>query len=254
MSLIWKHPVVAGASVIISGAVILGVLLPTLFERFRNAKVSQVVTSVQSTNSVKSGVAIADSQVLVGTSTGLRVIEPRENANVEGEAASGLVAPLSIELPTASRSPLPTRATSHPHGNQLCASGCEVSHHPTPRLAKSRFVELVDRYRNSPPKESTPCLDELIYFGSQTALMLKSTEHGLGEEHRGFLQAELSKQDLVIELRIVDEAGKLRVYLPPTSVPQHVRQEFAMDVHDFQHAITSGTVKRVGLNHVWQRL
>jgi len=52
----------------------------------------------------------------------------------------------------------------------------------------------------------------------------------------------------------LDEAGEVRSWLPATRVPLDRRHEFDMEVHDVQRLITSGTVKRVGLDHLWTRL
>ena len=147
-----------------------------------------------------------------------------------------------------------SRATSHPHGEQLCASGCALSRHPTPVLTKKRFMELCKQYRAEKPRVESQSLDSLIFYGSQTARQLKSNPAALPKEHTAFLSRQLDESQLIVELRVIEEGGRVRVSLPPTKVPQHIRQEFAMDVADLNTAITSGTLKRVGLNHVWQRL
>lgn len=165
---------------------------------------------------------------------------------------SGFIAPIYIEDHT--RSSSRSRATSHPHGEQMCASGCALSRHPTPKLSEDAFRELLVAYSRETFDRESAALNELIFFGSQTAQLLKSFTGDLPAQHALFLKRSLALQNFRVELRVVDELGVVRVALPPTSVPQHVRQEFAMKVNDFPPAVTSGTIKRVGLNHVWQRL
>lgn len=146
------------------------------------------------------------------------------------------------------------RATSHPHGDQICASGCAASRHPTPALSPAHFEKLVAAYARESPGADSKNLDELVFYGSQSALYLKRRSVSLSTDHVKRLKRELAVEELVVELRVIDEDGRTRVALPPTRVPQHIRQEFSMVVQDFQPTVTSGTAKRVGVKHAWQRL
>ncbi|MEM7474191.1 MAG: hypothetical protein AAF483_04305 [Planctomycetota bacterium] len=173
---------------------------------------------------------------------------------------SGLIEPIFAGSSTASNGwpqesveSSAARATSHPHGTQVCASGCAVSRHPTPEFKEAHFHQLWEEYLRQSPSLDSQVLDELIFYGPQTKKFLK-TIPGEKSSHRAFLQQELAKDQLVLEIRVVDEFGVSRLALPPTTVPQHVRQEFVMNTQGIQPALTSGTLKRVGLRHIWQRL
>jgi len=57
-----------------------------------------------------------------------------------------------------------------------------------------------------------------------------------------------------ISLRILDEAGRVRSRINGVRVPLDRRHVFEMENEGLQPLVTSGTVKRVGLDHLWTRL
>ena len=57
-----------------------------------------------------------------------------------------------------------------------------------------------------------------------------------------------------MEVRVVDEHREIRCWLLPTSVPFDRRHVFELETANVQPLVVSGTVKRVGLNHLWTRL
>lgn len=142
------------------------------------------------------------------------------------------------------------------HGSKVCASGCAVSKHPTPPLAPERFHELIASYAKQPMSEESPALEELLFYGAQTQFYLgglKST--ALDAPRLAFLTTELTRKQVVLEFRIIDELDTVRVSLPPTVVNLDKRYVFdPLNTQDFQPPEASGTVKRVGLNHLWQRI
>lgn len=146
------------------------------------------------------------------------------------------------------------RATAHPHGEQVCASGCAASRHPTPPLARKRFLVLRDAYARE-PVAGGPALDELMFYGPQTLRLLEQEGPGALDDARvALIGEELKKTHALVEIRVVDEHGKVRVELPATRVLLDLRYEFDMTTHDLQPVLTSGTVKRVARDRVWQRL
>ncbi len=147
------------------------------------------------------------------------------------------------------------RAHAHPHGNQVCASGCAASNHPTPLLVKDEFVKLINDYATQPMTEDSPALEALLYYGRQTEMYLDRVgADALDDQRLAFLQRELTRTHAYVSFRVVDDDGVIRVYLPPTRVALDIRHEFTMDTHELQPLITSGTIKRVGLYHIWQRI
>ena len=95
----------------------------------------------------------------------------------------------------------------------------------------------------------------LLFYGPQTVGMLEHADGLLDGERQAFLTRELSRDLVRVEFRIVDESDVVRVVLPPTTVPFDKRFVFEpLLTADFQPPEASGTVKRVGLHHVWQRI
>jgi hypothetical protein len=147
------------------------------------------------------------------------------------------------------------RAHFHPHGEKVCASGCAASHHPTPNLSVDEFRRLMLEFASGPMDETNPALESLLYYGRQTQALLK--RHGtlpLSAERVALLQRELRHSHVLISFRVVDEHGVVRVRMQQTRIPFDRRHVFEMDVKDLPPLVTSGTVKRVGLHHLWTRL
>ncbi len=170
--------------------------------------------------------------------------------------ADPLVRPIVLTPPVERDSETGGYARPEPHGEQLCASGCALSRHPTPTLGLKKFHALLESYAQEPMSEASPALEELLYHGRQVLTLLAS--HGgspLDTERLAFLEQELRRDTVRIELRVVDQEGRVRSSFEPTSVPLDIRHVFDMETDDLPRPlITSGTVKRVGLHHFWQRL
>lgn len=146
-------------------------------------------------------------------------------------------------------------ATFEAHGEQICASGCAASRHPTDTLTQSYFHELLDRFAVEPLSENSPALEELLYFGPQTKSMIEDSGFSpLDSSRASLLWEQLQISHAKISIRVVDESGEVRTWLEPTLVPFDRRHVFKMETNNLQPLVTSGTVKRVGLNHLWVRL
>lgn len=146
-------------------------------------------------------------------------------------------------------------AIFEPHGDELCASGCALSRHPTGELTPGRFNELLEQYSKQPPDAASQSLEELLYFGPQTqALLDRQRCDVLGIQHAERLAHELTRTHAKISIRVIEQDGTKRCWLPPTRVPFDRRHVFEMKTESLQPLVTSGTIKRVGLNHIWARL
>ena len=146
-------------------------------------------------------------------------------------------------------------AAFHPHGEELCASGCAASRHPTEKLNRERFHQLLDEYLIEPMDATNNALEELLYYGRQSRNMLaRYGASKLSSTRARFLDRELSVTHAVVQIRLVDDDGQVRSWLPATRVPFDRRHVFDMKTKNLQPLVTSGTVKRVGLDHVWTRL
>lgn len=150
--------------------------------------------------------------------------------------------------------PLAPLATAHPHGEQICASGCAMSRHPTPLLKRGNFDELISKLEANPT--DTTAFDELLYYGPQTGnlLRLSGDESQLATSVRTRLDSELKKTHARIELRLVTPSGELLADLPGQIVPLDIRHEFDMQEHGIPPLVASGTVKRIGVDRLWGRL
>ena len=178
---------------------------------------------------------------------------------------SGMVPPIRLpgQLPQVATQTVSHRtdlthdsnALFEPHGEKFCASGCAASRHPTKTLTQDHFESLLVAYTYEPMDQTNNALEELIYFGSQTQKMIES--HGVGtldSKRSEFLWEQLKYNKAKVSIRVVDEAGTVRTWIEPTTVPFDRRHLFEMQTNDVQPLVTSGTVKRVGLNHIWARL
>lgn len=146
-------------------------------------------------------------------------------------------------------------AIFHSHGDKVCASGCAASNHPTETLTRYEFNRLTNLYANGSLDSDNEGLEALLYYGPQTTKMIQ--DHGisnLDDQHAKLLWDELKCQSVRVSLRVVDQEGNVRSWLNGTSVPFDRRHVFDMKTNDLQPLVTSGTVKRVGLNHNWVRL
>lgn len=143
----------------------------------------------------------------------------------------------------------------HAHGNTICASGCAASRHPTAQLDEASFHDLIFQYATEPMDETSVALETLLYFGPQTKSMLEKFGFGQLDRRRAdFLWQQLKITHALISIRVVDDQGIVRSWLEPTRVPFDRRHEFHMQANQVQPNETSGTVKRVGLYHLWTRL
>ena len=172
--------------------------------------------------------------------------------------STGGTFPVSMGLNTGILAPDFTAGPSaafHPHGPQICASGCAASSHATPELNRNEFQRLLTRYEQGPLDETNEALEALLFYGRQsTALLRKLSPSGPMRKHDEFLRRELKKTHALLSFRIVDEQGIVRVEMKRTRVPLDRRHVFDMKTQGLQPLVTSGTVKRVGLHHLWTRL
>lgn len=147
------------------------------------------------------------------------------------------------------------RAIFEPHGHDVCFSGCAVSRHPTGQLTGPAFRQLLTRFARQPADETSPAFETLLYYGRQAKGFLdREGSSPLDPVRAAVLRRELSRTHARIAIRVVDQYGVVRTWLPPTRVPLDRRHVFEMETSDLQPLVTSGTVKRVGLYHLWNRL
>ena len=152
-------------------------------------------------------------------------------------------------------------AVFHGHGEKVCASGCSISRHPTDRLTKREYLRLIDQLAadvdppEHEPADSSFALDSLLFYGRQTSQLMKRYGTGnLSPATAESLKRELKYTHAKISIRVIDESGETRSWLTPTKVPLDRRHVFSMQTQRLQPLVISGTVKRVGRDHLWTRL
>ena len=146
-------------------------------------------------------------------------------------------------------------AVAHAHGDTICASGCAVSRHPTTRLTADAFRKLVAKYQQSAPTGKNRALEEILFFGRQSRQHWHTLRlQPIAPLWQLVLDEELEKTHALVSLRVIDESGDIRSKISHVRVPLDRRHIFKMQTKTHQSLITSGTVKRVGLDHLWTRL
>ncbi|MCA8919637.1 MAG: hypothetical protein KDB32_11205 [Planctomycetes bacterium] len=134
-----------------------------------------------------------------------------------------------------------------------CAS-CGDARHPTAPLLLGEYETLIAQYANDPVDDSE-ALDSLCYYGVQTRDMLR--DHGVGDldaEHAEFFKREISRTHAFLSVRVTDENGVVRISMLRKRVAFDQRAHHEVDeVVDVLPPEISGTVKRVGLYHIWAR-
>ncbi|MEC7500162.1 MAG: hypothetical protein VX970_00425 [Planctomycetota bacterium] len=147
------------------------------------------------------------------------------------------------------------QAMPHPHGEIICASGCAVSRHPSGRLTPTAFNALLDTYQQSRPTEENAALEEILFYSRQSRKYWQRHRDACPDPlWKRVLDDELKKTHVLVSLRVLDESGAIRSKLTNVRVPLDRRHVFAMQNEGLQPLVTSGTVKRVGLDHLWTRL
>ncbi|MCZ6602546.1 MAG: hypothetical protein O6952_06040 [Planctomycetota bacterium] len=153
------------------------------------------------------------------------------------------------------RPPGPADDQDVPSDPQGCAAGCAAIAIPNPDLTHDEFEDLLVRLAREPLNEMSPALETLLFYGPKAARHLAT--HGaaaLDNARARFLEKELARQEIWVSMRVVDEKGTVRVSMAPTRIPlgerRHLRVEEATDL---QPPEFTGTVRRVGLNHIWTR-
>lgn len=165
--------------------------------------------------------------------------------------------PAKPALPPTSR-PVPKKKTAKPdeEGQGSCVGSCSAVKDDHPDLPTHRYHELIAQFAKQPLSEKSKALETLLFHHARAQTLL--ADHGapgLDEKRRALLARELKRTHAWLEARLIDEHGVVRVHLKPTRVPLGIKQHlWPKDVVAIQPTEVSGTVKRVGLYHLWTRL
>lgn len=178
-------------------------------------------------------------QTVIECPPAIQIAEPPET----------LVGPIQLKAAEPLHSEL---AHPHPHGDQVCASGCTLSRHPTATLTQARFEQLIATLTSQPT--NTAAIDEMLYFGTQARTKLNRITDELPATVRSMLLDELRSDRAAVMIRLVSESGDVLADLPSQIVRLDVRHEYDLQEHSIPELVASGTVKRVGRDRLWSRL
>lgn len=149
-------------------------------------------------------------------------------------------------------------ADPHTGPGEVCATGCSAAPNGGSELTRERYRELIAALADerATAEASTAALEELLFHGAQTRAWLAEVGGGaLSAEAVHGLTAELARDRVKLDVRLLAESGAELLRLGERSIPighkQHIWPERALG---FEPPEVSGTVQRVGVNHLWARL
>lgn len=145
--------------------------------------------------------------------------------------------------------------SGHSGSGDVCATGCAAEPQGGDGLGITQLEGWLRRYAAAPVEHPGVALETLLFYASEVREL--AALQGLGEldeEHKRFLLREISRSEAILEVRFVDALGRERLRLDPTEVPLGVKQHLFPRTEDLQVPEVSGTIKRVGLGHLWARL
>lgn len=152
------------------------------------------------------------------------------------ESQDALVAPVTSEEPT-------------------CVGSCSAVSDGPSKSSPAKIRTWLREFASQPLSSESPALEALLFHREATKLQLFSSEAlALDPKRQGLLERELKRDTAYLEVRVRDAAGRVRLRLPETRVALDEKQHLETENDLAQHVEYSGTVKRVGLDHLWVRL
>ena len=136
-----------------------------------------------------------------------------------------------------------------------CVGSCSAVSDGPSKSHPAKIRGWLADYANQPMSRESPALEALLFHREATKLELSSFEAlALDDTRATFLERELQRASAFLEVRVRDAAGQVRVHLPEQRVALDEKQHIETENDLAQHVEYSGTVKRVGLDHLWVRL
>lgn len=139
---------------------------------------------------------------------------------------------------------------SHP---SKCGS-CSHTKYQDPSLTQEEITNLLVGWKKQ-NWQGGEYVEKLLYYQSQIEPQLDKFRSLLPPTQLEFLQREMKRQTVEIEIRAIDQQGNIYAHLKPQQVPLGVKQHLqvtpstSLQPHEF-----NGTVKRVGKDHLWVRM
>ncbi|MCP4872087.1 MAG: hypothetical protein GY898_25560 [Proteobacteria bacterium] len=135
---------------------------------------------------------------------------------------------------------------------ERCKTSCAFDDPNGERLTHEEFDGLITDWLAEPIDAPSLPLETLLFHGERTReLMAAST---LPADWRAFLETELAWNTAAIEMRLIDDDGRVRAVLADAGFALGKGRHTEMTATgDLGHVEVSGRVKRVGLDHLWSR-
>ncbi len=135
----------------------------------------------------------------------------------------------------------------------ICATGCAAIPRTQTALERADFERWIADFAETGASDA---LDGLLFHGVDTLVLLdEETEALLGPERTAFLRTELSRTQAILDVRLIDERGIERMRLGGRRIPLNQKQHLFPDQTDnLEPPEISGTLRRVGREHLWVRL
>ena len=132
-----------------------------------------------------------------------------------------------------------------------CNSACETDAHP---ISEEEWLAALDAWREQPIGEVGIELETLLFHAKESKNWLPVYGGELPVEHRIYLEKELARNQVDMEMRLIDENGDVRGILASSSFPFKEKQHLPFSgTGSLGYLETSGKVKRVGVSHLWSR-
>ncbi len=133
-----------------------------------------------------------------------------------------------------------------------CNTVCSLDQAPKLTLTDEELSSLLADWAKEEMRAPTLALETLLFHADSTMILLGG--HKLSAERRAFLETEISRDRVIVEMRIVDDKGDVRGELTPEIVALSQKQHLDFEETGSLGAlVTAGQVKRVGLEHLWSR-
>ncbi len=122
-------------------------------------------------------------------------------------------------------------------------------------LDPASFDRLLEDWNDEAMTAASLPLETLLFHGERTrALLATVSDDALSPERRAFLERELDRDSVTVEMRLVDAKGRVRGEAGAQDIPLVKGRRLAFEgTGDLGFLITGGKVKRVGLDHLWSR-
>ena len=132
-----------------------------------------------------------------------------------------------------------------------CATSCAIEEK---HISQEEWLEVLDIWSMQEMGVSTKELDTLLFYAKDSLAWLPVLGAELDDMRYAFLEHELHRNLVDIEMRLIDEFGTSRGVLNSLSFHLKEKQHLVFsETQSLGWLETGGKVKRVGLAHLWSR-